>query len=156
MYTGLRDPEIPIIVPKSHCHEYLAKDKNMYIEIFIPPENYTDYDKPWGSIMLKPTQVFFLPNDQTFNQIMVNDEANIINSTKDENRKVLAREVLTPKQIIGRELKYWKKQACEAAGFIPSPELSARELNSQIYYTKFEQSGMQMYQFILAMYHKET
>lgn len=151
MYTGIRDPEVPIIVPMRHCHEYLSRTGETYVEIFIPPERYSEYNNAWGSIMLKPTQVFFVPNSSC-NQIMVNDEARIVNSVKDQNRKILSQETLTPKQIIGRELKFWTKSAMENKGFTPVPEPSLNEKHSESYYQNFEKSGLQLYRYIENMF----
>lgn len=151
MYTGQRDPEIPIVVPMAHCHEYESRTGETYIEVFIPPEHYNDYNNAWGSIMLKPTQVFFIPNSSC-NQLMVNDEANIVNSVKDPNRKILDSETLTPKQIIGRTLKFWMKSSCEMSGFAPKPEFTKNEKPSIHYYNEYEKSGMNLYRYICNMF----
>lgn len=149
MYTGLRDPEIRIVVPKTHCYEYIARNKDTYVEVFIPPEKYTDYDKPWGSIMLKPTQVYFVPNSNC-NMLMVNDFAQIINSVKDPKRHVISSETLTPDKIIGRELKFWHLERNRIKGYTINPNDDGKP--SYDYYKKFDKSGLQMYRYLCKLY----
>ena len=61
MYIGTRDPEIRIVIPQKHCYEYNSRNVDLYIEIKIPPERYSEYASEWGSIMVKPSQVYYIP-----------------------------------------------------------------------------------------------
>lgn len=119
MFIGRRDPEIQIIVPQNLCEIYQAHDGRTFVEIFIPPENIFDYQmrnagKPWGSIMVLPTQVDILRKGSPYNVIRVNDGARIICSAKDINRRPITSEVLLPEDITGRLLKYYRfMQFCD-------------------------------------------
>ena len=113
MYIGRRDPEVQIIIPQILCDVYQAQDGRMFIEVFIPPENISEYQiknvkSAWGSIMVAPTQVDILRKGSPYNVIRVNDGARIVCSVKDFNRKTISSEILLPEDIIGRLLKYYR------------------------------------------------
>lgn len=108
MYTGRRDPEIRIIVEKEHCGSYTDQSSKRWVEVFVPTESIADYTSQWGSLMIDPKQVDSLGKDSPYNVIRVNDGAQITVSTKDQNHKVTYSETLTPDQIIGRLLKYYR------------------------------------------------
>lgn len=113
MYSGKRDPEVRIVVSKEHCDLYIAKTGTEWIEVFIPPESTDNYNDKWGSTMVKPEQVFFVPN-QHLNIVQVNDFASIDVSVKDDSHHVITREMLNPSEIIGRYLKFWAyRNACD-------------------------------------------
>lgn len=104
---GRRDPEIRIAVPEKYCTIYKANSGIKWTEIFVPPEDINDYDNTlWSSIMVEPAQVDNTGKNCIYNIVRVNDGADIVNSTKDINRRIIATEVLQPHQIIGRYLKY--------------------------------------------------
>lgn len=106
MYTGRRDPEIRIAVPHNQCSRYNSRTSGQWIEIFVPPENITEYAAKWGSIMVKPEQVCNIGGG--LNIIRINDGAQINNSVKDDNHAVISTEVITPDIITGRWLKYYR------------------------------------------------
>lgn len=106
MYIGQRDPEVHILVQQKNCFLYTSKSGSDFVEIYIPPEHIKDYTNPWGSIMVKQNQVDYLTKTSPLNVVRVNDDADIICSVKDEKHRVTSQEVLKPKQIIGRVLKY--------------------------------------------------
>lgn len=146
MYKGKRDPEIRIVVMQKHCAEYKSKQNLKFIEIFIPPEDIHDYDSQWGSIMVKPEQVFYIPNTNA-NLVNVNNGADIVCSVKDDTHKVISSETLQPTEIIGRILKYHSKRA---ADYKHSPNFL--DVPSKVYYDNFEDSRMYMYDYIMNMY----
>lgn len=108
MYSGRRDPEVRIVVPKAKCSKYLSKTHMKWIEIAVPPESIADYSSEWGTIMVQPEQVTTLDKESKDNIIRVNDGAAIQYSVKDANHVVIASENLTPVEIIGRYLKYYR------------------------------------------------
>lgn len=112
MYKGRRDAEVSILVPQNFCEVYRDKNSIKWIEVFIPSENGMINgvkDIPFGSIMVKPEQVFYFvePDGQTdrYNVITINSNANIVNSAKDAKRNIIASEFVTEVDIIGRLLK---------------------------------------------------
>lgn len=106
MYKGKRDPEVEILVPQDNCFEYKSKSGEPFVEILVPPESIKNYNQQWGSIMVRPEQVYYVENSN-LNMIAVNNYANILNSVKDENHISTISETLQPYDIIGRYLKYY-------------------------------------------------
>lgn len=148
MYIGTRDPEIRVAVLQEHCYEYYSRNGDLYIEIKIPPEHHSEYASEWGSITVKPTQVYFIPNTNC-NLVILNDGAAIINSVKnDDHTQVLQSETLTPNQIIGRELKYHNFRAT-LHKYQSQP---ASEIPSEQHFRNFSQTRMYMYDYIYNMY----
>ena len=146
MYLGTRDPEIRIVIPQKHCYEYNSRNGDLYIEIKIPPERYSEYASEWGSIMVKPSQVYYIPNTNC-NLIILNDGAAIVNSVKnDDHTKVIKSEKLTPNQITGRELKYhdYSAHAQKQTQLIEKP--------SYQYFEEFIKTQTYMYDYIYNMY----
>lgn len=148
MYVGNRDPEIRIAILQEHCYEYQSRNGDLYIEIKIPPENYAEYASDWGSIMVKPSQVYYIPNTQC-NLILLNNGAAIINSVKnDSHTQVLRSETLTPNQIIGRELKYHDHNA----QMFKHRHIYKPEIPSGQHFQDFINTRMYMYDYISNMY----
>lgn len=145
MYRGKRDPEIRIVVMQKHCTEYKSKQNLKFIEIFIPPENIKDYDTQWGSIMVKPEQVFFIPNTNA-NLVNVNNGADIICSVKDDKHRVVSSETLPPDAIMGRILKYHSKKA---ADYKHQPFTDAP---SKAFYDAYEPTRIYMYDYLMKLY----
>ena len=123
---GRRDPEIRIAIPENSCVNYKSSTGVKWVEIFIPPEDIADYDKLWGSMMVEPAQVDNTGRTCIYNIVRVNDNADIINSTKDpnQNRKLIATETLKPHEIIGRYLKYLRFIRFSADSSILSDDLN--------------------------------
>lgn len=148
MYSGSRDPEIRIAVLQEHCYEYYAQNSNLFIEIYIPPENHKDYNQKWGSIMVKPTQVYYIPNTNC-NLFVLNDGATIVNSVKNNTHtQVINMEILTPNQIIGRELKYHDYIAQN----YKYKQIYKPEVHSNQHFQEYIQTRTYMYDYILNMY----
>lgn len=144
----MRDPEIRIAILQEHCDEYYSRNGDLYIEIKIPPEYYSEYASEWGSIMVKPTQVYYIPNTNC-NLVILNDGAAIINSVKnEEHTHVLRSETLTPNQIIGRELKYHNFRATLYKYKTPPTS----EIPSEQYFKNFAETRMYMYDYLYNMY----
>lgn len=148
MYAGHRDPEIPIIVPQYHCSTYQStRDGQTYIEIEIPPEYPIDYAGTWGSIMIRPDQIFNV-NDG-MNMICVNDGAAITVSIKNKFHRIISREQLTPAQIIGRFLKFYRYTRYYAN--FSDPQMRKIELEdtpSEALYTDMMHMGQTMLEYI--------
>lgn len=128
-YKGKRDPEVDIVIRQSLCEKYKGKDGMNWIEIFIPRREGSAY--PWGTIMVKPEQVYYI--DDVFNLVRVNNFAKIVNSTKEKDtRKVLDSEEMTPDIIIGQIIRY-------ETGKSVTPEDAFKE---------FEKTGLTLYNYI--------
>lgn len=145
MYTGRRDPEIRIIVEKEHCTTYTDSSSKRWIEIFIPPEKITDYTTQWGSLMIDPKQVDTPEKGSPYNVIRVNDGAQITVSTKDSKHNVIANETLTPDQIIGRMLKYYRAKTY--ANDLTYP-VTKDDIESHALYQDMNQIGQNMLYYI--------
>lgn len=127
MYIGRRDPEIRIIVPQTMCNEYISKSSGeLYIEIATPPESVDEYQYKWGTLMVRPEQVYSIGNG--FNCFLVNDQAQIQNSVKNENKQIISYELITPNQIIGRWLKYYRWVHYRAIKFIDFNQVNSETL----------------------------
>lgn len=70
MYRGKRDPMVGILVRQDMCTEFTDRSGCEWIEIFVPPADWRDYQKPWPSIALPPNQVFWI--DDVYNEFQVN------------------------------------------------------------------------------------
>ena len=128
-YKGRRDPEVGIVIRQALCDIYRGKDSTKWIEIFIPRSDGAPYQ--WGTIMVKPEQVDFI--DDVYNLVRVNDRAEIVNSTKEKDtRVILDSEKMTPDVIIGHVLRM---------------ELGKNEPAMNIY-KDFINSGLTMYNYI--------
>lgn len=141
MYIGRRDPEIPILVRLNACQTYDSQNSGTWIEIKIPYPKRSNNPYHTGSIMVRPEQVYYV-NDRynlnIYNQIMVNDKANIICSTKDENRVVLYKEIMPPDLIIGCLLAY------ELTGHYDDKTVTELDL-----YNAFRDTGLTMLEYIV-------
>lgn len=141
MYHGRRDPEIRIVVEKEHCSSYTDQNSKRWVEIFIPTESIADYPTQWGSLMIDPKQVDSLGKDSPYNVIRVNDGAQITVSVKDKNRNVTYSEILTPDQIIGRWLKYYRAKTY--ANDLDYP-VTGDDVTSYAMYEDMEHMGQNM------------
>lgn len=70
MYRGKRDPMVGILVRQDMCSAFTDHSGCEWIEIFVPPADWRDYAKPWPSIALPPSQVFWV--DDIYNEFQVN------------------------------------------------------------------------------------
>lgn len=146
MYRGTRDPEIKLIVPQEKCSVYESKSGIALIEVFVPPETFEQYSTQaqfWASVMVKPNQVYFVP-DTAYNAVFVNDGAGIVNSCKiigsNGSRVVLYEETLTPDHIIGRYVKWFYHQNGWQQSIYDAPSMA--------YYRQFDQSGVKLERYI--------
>ena len=108
MFRGRRDPEVGIVVEQAICGIYSSKNGGTWVEIPVPPEDTSEYDDKWETIMVDKKQVDNLDEYGPFNYIRVNDMAGIVCSLKDDKHAVISGETLVPIQIIGRFLKYYR------------------------------------------------
>lgn len=106
-YYPTRDDYEELIIPANFCNLYQSRSYAEFVEIMIPPESHLHYQNKWGTIMVKPTQVCFIPNTG-FYRIYINRGAAVVCSVKDDNYNVLTSEELTPEEMIGRFLCYFK------------------------------------------------
>lgn len=139
MYKGKRDPEVPILVRRTACNEYNGANGDKWVEIEIPHKTVDNPAWRSGTIMVKLEQVFYVDRYgyDIWNQVMVNDDAKIVNSTKDVNRQALYSERMTPKEIIGSLLlqELWR----ETPNGMTCDEM----------YAMFENTGLTMMDYIL-------
>ena len=140
-YVPKRDIFVEIIVPQACCRPYQSSGGADWVEVFVPPENAGSYGGRWGSIMVKPEQTAFIPDTQ-YNVIYVNEGAKIINSVKDDARRVLSEETLLPQQIIGRYLKWYEIQK------YTSLNTWYTEYPSHIYQTFWKRSRFSLWNYI--------
>ena len=141
MYKGRRDPEIRIVVEQDHCSKYTDASGNTWIEVFIPPESVNDYNNQWGSMMVDKKQVDNLGTNSPYNVIRVNDDADITVSTKDQNHSVVDWEILKPKEIIGRLLKYCRFKTYYYDQYFP---VNTDDIESYKMYEDMHSTGQEM------------
>lgn len=106
-YTGQRDLPILIIVPMKNCDIYQGNDGRTWTEIYIPPEQIQNYPSSWASILVRQEQVCYTKLSG-YNAITdLNDDARIKNILRHPawTRDII--EILTPKQILARYLKWY-------------------------------------------------
>lgn len=108
MFKGRRDPEVGFVVEQAKCSPYTSKNGGSWIEVEIPPEDTSEYDSKWETIMVEKKQIDNLGEGSGLNYIRVNDGADIVCSLKDAKHTVVGGETLKPIQIIGRFLKYYR------------------------------------------------
>lgn len=145
MYDKCRDPEIGIIVHADACCPYNSRSRGEMVEILTPPENITmlPNSDTWGSIMSRPEQLRKL--NESMNILYVNNGTKIVNSKKDAARKILWKEMLTPQEITGRWLKWFRYARFGNA--IP-------DINSMLLYRDYESSRMRLEEYINRLPHK--
>lgn len=111
MFKGRRDPEVRLVVPQDKCNNYTSKNGGSWIEISIPPETVDEYSSVWGSIMVDKKQIDNLCREYGYdnmNSVRLNDDADIVVSTKDANHVVIESETLKTMQLVARWLKYYR------------------------------------------------
>lgn len=108
MFKGRRDPEVGFIVEQSRCTPYTSKNGGSWIEVSVPPEDTSEYNNKWETIMVEKKQIDNLDEYGELNYVRVNDGADIVCSLKDDKHAVISGETLKPVQIIGRFLKYYR------------------------------------------------
>lgn len=144
MYKGKRDPEVPIVVRREWCNVWESPQHERFIEIFVPRTEDSPY--PWGTILVKPAQVYYLDTknpgmDDLFNVVMVNNYARISVQTRDrETHNVIDAQSMTPDLIIGSILKEELKTKKHPQFAMMDP--------AQVF-LEFKNSGLTMESFLL-------
>lgn len=138
MYKGFVRQDVSFLVRQTHCTLYNSTNGREWVEIFIPHSKSVGY--AYGTIMVRTTQVRAVESSvmpDTWNEITVNRNAHINNSTKDrDTRTVLANEKMTPDIIIGALLRV------ELDGKVPyTPDYQL--------YLYFKNTGLTMLEYML-------
>ena len=149
MYKGKKEPKSRLVVDQALCRKFDDKNNKRWIEIFVPPENIADYFNKnnyinrgeWGSFMVDPDQVNFIPNTEK-NLIMLTHNTTITVSVKNKLHKAVKTDYMSPACITGRWLKYYyhRAHANEAA---VNTDLPSEEI-----YKAWVKSGMRINVFI--------
>lgn len=146
MFKGKREIEAHILVDQKASYKFDDKHGKRWIEIKVPPEDpscyHTKTGRPhnWPSFMVNPTQVYFVPNTE-YNIVALNKNSLISISNKNQNHVPVTTEYLTPKQIIGRWIKYYIYTMSD-------PTVSD---NSEEIYNQYKASGQTILAYVTAL-----
>lgn len=145
MYRGIRDPMVGIIVRQDMCQPFTDRSGCEWIEIFVPPADWRNYQVPWPSIALPPNQVFWV--DDVHNEFQVNAGAELTllykTMTPTGNRIPVSREEASVEDIRARYLLQALHRKYGDAG------LAGWDVNRMRF--AFESSGMTMLGYIKRM-----
>lgn len=143
MYKGQRDAFLEIVVAQENCAELIDSTGQLWVEVFIPPNDLLNLGDVWSSIVIPPKQVFFV--DDIYNLIQVNSGAVLTCLFKywnDDHTKRVPRgqEYITTDQVLVRFLQYeyYKKHG------YPNGQTHFMSAIEKAYY----ESGLKMIEYI--------
>lgn len=142
-YIGEGDMPVTFIVPQSNCELYQGNDGAVWTLVHIPPEFTKDYPSVWSSILVRTDQVRRTSVNGLNGIINVNDNAKIKCAVRGPGFYTKITEILTPKQILARYLKWY------VISNLNRRKIKYTEFPSEHYYETWQESKTRLLEYIL-------